>query len=163
MKKILIALASLAVLGATQTAFAQAKSTDAVFDEAKQVIGELQADKKAVMLQTLQLNDKQLAKFTPIYDEYLAEQKKLGMDVYNLSNRFFVANYGGITNDESKDLMKQYFGLRKDRTELLKKYADKLEKELPATKVLQFVQVENKITAILDLALAASTPIASKK
>ncbi len=46
--------------------------------------------------------------------------------------------------------------------DLLEKYAGKLDKKLPATKVFQFVQVENKIQALLDVAAAASIPIVTK-
>jgi hypothetical protein len=80
----------------------------------------------------------------------------------NLSNRLFVADLGGMTDEESKAIMKDAFKLRRDRLDLLEKYAGKLDKKLPATKVAQFVQVENKIMALLDVAAAASIPIVTK-
>jgi hypothetical protein len=58
--------------------------------------------------------------------------------------------------------MKQFFKLRKDRIDLLDKYSGKLDRQLPATKVFQFVQVENKVQALLDVAAAASIPIVTK-
>jgi hypothetical protein len=54
------------------------------------------------------------------------------------------------------------FRLRSDRIDLLEKYAGKLDRQLPATKVFQFVQVENKIQSLLDVAAAASIPIVTK-
>ena len=113
-------------------------------------------------LDTLALKPDQLAKFTPIYDEYQAEMKKLYTAATNLQNKLFVADYGGMTDAESKAIMKEAFKLRKDRIDTLDKYAGKLEKELPATKVFQFVQVENKIQALLDVAAAASIPMVTK-
>jgi hypothetical protein len=88
--------------------------------------------------------------------------KKLYTAATNLQNRLFVSDYGGMTDAESKAILKDAFKLRKDRVDLLDKYAGKLEKELPATKVFQFVQVENKIQALLDVAAAASIPIVTK-
>ena len=79
-----------------------------------------------------------------------------------MSNRLFVSDYGGITDEESKTIRKEAFKLRNDRLALLEKYADKLDKKLPSTKVLQFVQVENKMQVLLDLAVAASIPIVTK-
>jgi hypothetical protein len=67
-----------------------------------------------------------------------------------------------MTDDESKAIRKAAFKLRKDRLDLLEKYADKLDKHLPSTKVFQFVQIENKMQALLDVALAASIPIVTK-
>lgn len=161
MKKMLFALAAVAALGVTQSAMA-ATSGEALTAEAKALVAEIQANKKAVTLQTLALNDEQLGKFTPIYDEYLAEQKKLAMDVYKMSNRLYVADYGGMTDVESKEIMKQAFKLREERIKLLEKYAGKLDRQLPATKVFQWVQIENKVTALLDVAAAASIPIVTK-
>jgi Spy/CpxP family protein refolding chaperone len=161
MKKIVIALASVAALSGSPMTFADSVGA-AELANTQALIKELQADKRQVMLDTLALKPDQLAKFTPIYDEYQAEMKKLYTEATNLQNRLFVSDYGGMTDAESKAILKDAFKLRKDRIDLLDKYAGKLEKELPATKVFQFVQVENKIQALLDVAAAASIPIVTK-
>ena len=161
MKRILIALAGVAALGATSMSFAQATGASDLA-QTQELIKQLQADKRVVMLDTLALKPDQLAKFTPIYDEYQAEMNKLYNDAAKLRNRLFVADYGGMTNDESKAIQKAAFKLRHDRLNLLEKYAGKLDNQLPATKVFQFVQVENKVQALLDVAAAASIPIVTK-
>jgi hypothetical protein len=161
MKKIVIALASVAALSGSPMTFADSVGA-AELANTQQLIKELQTDKRAVMLDTLALSPDQLKKFTPIYDEYQAEMKKLYTQATNLQNRLFVSDYGGMTDAESKAIMKSAFQLRKDRIDLLDKYAGKLDKQLPSTKVFQFVQVENKIQALLDVAAAASIPIVTK-
>jgi hypothetical protein len=161
MKKTLFALAAVAALCATPTSFAESVGT-AELARTQELISAIQADKRQVMLDTLALNPEQLAKFMPIYDEYQAEMKTLMTSASNLNNRLFVADLGGMTNESSKSILKDAFKLRNDRLDLLERYADKLEKKLPATKVFQFVQVENKIQTLLDLALAASIPIVTK-
>jgi len=161
MKRILIALAGVAALGATSMSFAQATGASDLA-QTQEIIKQLQADKRVVVLDTLALKPDQLAKFTPIYDEYQAEMNKLYNDAAKLRNRLFVADYGGMTNDESKAIQKAAFKLRHDRLNLLEKYAGKLDNQLPATKVFQFVQVENKVQALLDVAAAASIPIVTK-
>jgi hypothetical protein len=161
MKKVLLALTAVAALGATHTTFAQSVGATELANT-QALIAELQKDKRQVVLDTLALTPEQLKKFTPIYDEYEAEMKKLMTDAANLNNRLFVADYGGMTDKESKDIMKAAFKLRHDRLSLLEKTAGKLDKKLPATKVAQFVQVENKIRALLDMAVAASVPLVTK-
>jgi len=161
MKKIVIALASVAALSGSPMTFADSVGA-AELANTQALIKELQADKRAVMLDTLALKPDQLAVFTPIYDEYQAEMKKLMTASTNLRNRLFVADFGGMTDVESKAIMKDAFKLRKDRIDLLDKYAGKLDRKLPSTKVFQFVQVENKIQALLDVAAAASIPIVTK-
>jgi hypothetical protein len=157
----LFALTAVAALGATQPTFAQSVG-QAELARTQELITAIQADKRQVMLDTLALNPSQLSKFTPIYDEYQVEMKKLMTSASNLNNRLFVADLGGMTDAESKDIQKAAFKIRKDRLDLLEKYAGKLDKELSATKVFQFCQVENKMQVLLDLAMAASIPIVTK-
>ena len=161
MKKFLFALAAVAALGATQTAFAQSVGATELA-RTQELISAIQADKRQVMLNTLALSPEQLSKFTPIYDEYQAEMKELMTAASKLNNRLFVADYGGMSDESSKAIRKDAFKLRHDRLALLEKYSDKLEKKLPSTKVFQFVQVENKMQVLLDLAVAAFIPIVTK-
>ena len=91
-----------------------------------------------------------------------AEMKTLYTTGSNLANRLFVADYGGMTDEESKAIQKEFFKLRHDRLDVLEKHARKLDRKLPETKVVQFVQVENKIQALLDVAAAASIPIVTE-
>ena len=161
MKKIAIALASVAALSGSPMTIAQTVGSVELANN-QALIKELQTEKRQVMLDTLKLTPEQNAKFMPIYDEYQAEMKKIMTEGSNLRNRLFVADYGGMTDVESKQIQKDMFKLRKDRVDLLDKYAGKLDKELPATKVFQFVQVENKIQSLLDVAAAASIPMVTK-
>jgi hypothetical protein len=160
MKQYLFALTALAALGASQGTLAQSSSN--LTDEAQVTIARLQADKRAVMLDTLELTPQQLEKFTPVYDEYQAEMKNLYTSASKLGNRLFVADYGGMTDQSAKDIMDEFFHLRTERLKLLESTAKKLDKKLPATKVFQFVQVENKVQALLDVSAAAQIPIVTK-
>jgi hypothetical protein len=157
MKKILLALAAVAALGASDMSLAQGR--EYLTPEAKAAISRLETNKRAVILDTLALNKEQLANFTPIFDEYQAELNTLYTGASNLRNQLFVNDYVGMTDDASKAVMEKAFKLREDRIELLKKYAKKLDKKLPTVKVFQWVQVENKVQTLLDLAAAAAIPI----
>ena len=97
MKKIAIALAGIAALSGSPMTFADSVGA-AELANTQALIKELQADKRAVMLDTLALSPEQLKKFMPIYDEYQAEMKKLMTAATNLQNRLFVADYGGMTD-----------------------------------------------------------------
>jgi len=155
MKKILIAFAAVAALGAAETTLAQGANAK---DDAELLISQIQTDKRAIVLSTLQLTDPQVQAFTPIYDEYQREMKDLfgrGSEIINK----FAANYGAMTDDAAKDIMKDFFKLRDDRNAVLEKYSKRMQKALPPTKVLQWLQVENKLNALLDVEAAASIPI----
>jgi hypothetical protein len=156
MKKILIACAALAAFGTAEATLAQ--GTNAT-DDVQLLISQIQTDKRAIVLSTLALTDPQVAAFTPIYDEYQGEMKGIVTRASDVINKF-AANYGSMTDDAAKDIMKDFFKVRDDRNALVKKYAKKMQGKLPATKVLQWVQVENKLNALLDVQAAASIPIA---
>ena len=155
MKQIVVALTALAALGAAEASLAQAVNTR---DQNELIISQIQTDKRAVVLSALQLTDTQVAAFTPIYDEYQREMKGVmtrGSDVINK----FAANYGSMTDDAAKGIMKDFFKVRNERNALVEKYAKKFGRELPATKVLQWVQVENKLNTLLDAEAASIIPL----
>jgi hypothetical protein len=155
-KKILITLAALASLGATAGALAQ--SSGNMTDQEQQLIAQVQSDKRAIILTALNLTDAEVGAFTPIYDKYQGEMKKIyarGTDVVNK----YASNYDSMTDAAAEDILKQYFAVREDRADLLKMYAKKFSKVLPATKVLRFVQIENKLGALLDWQAAQVIPL----
>lgn len=156
MKKTLITLAALAAITTVETTLAESSGLS---NDAQVLISQIQTDKRAIVLSTLGLTDPQVAAFTPLYDEFQADNKKVmerGIDMLNK----FASNYGSMTDDAAKDILKEWFDLREDRNEVVEKYAKKMTKVLPATKVLQWVQVENKLNSLLDVQAASVIPLA---
>lgn len=149
----LAALLAIAGVGA-----ASAQGTVNMTDQDQLLISQIQTDKRAVVLKTMNLTDAQVKVFTPIYDQYQAEMKKLLQRNSDLVNKY-AATYETMSDADAKKLLDEAFKLRIDRTETLRKYARKMEKVLPATKVLRFVQIENKLTALLDWQAAQLIPL----
>ncbi len=65
-----------------------------------------------------------------------------------------------MTDDAAKGLLKDWFKLQDDEPALVKDTAKKLDKVLPTTKVLRFVQVENKLNTLLRLPAIQGIPLA---
>jgi len=156
MKRLLITLAGLAAFGATVPSIAQTTNAK---DDVELLISQIQTDKRAIVLRTLDLNDTQVAAFTPIYDAYQAEMKAL-LERGGAVLDKFAANFGSMTDDAAKEILKEALKIRDDRNATMRKYAKKLERELPAVKVLQWVQIENKLNTLLDVQAASVIPIA---
>jgi hypothetical protein len=156
MKKILIAVAALASLGAGLPASAQTANT---VDDTEVLISQIQTDKRAIVLKTLELTDAQVAAFTPIYDQYQAEMKVLMERGAAVLDKF-AANFGSMTDDAAGGILKEALKIRDDRNAVMRKYVKKVDKVLPTTKVLQWVQVENKLNTLLDMQAAMIIPIA---
>jgi hypothetical protein len=156
MKKTLITLAALAAITTVETTLAESSGLS---NDAQVLISQIQTDKRAIVLSTLGLTDPQVAAFTPLYDEFQADNKKVMERGIEMLNKF-ASNYGSMTDDAAKDILKEWFDLREDRNEVVEKYAKKMTKVLPATKVLQWVQVENKLSSLLDVQAASVIPLA---
>ena len=155
MTKLLIAFTALAAFGVADAALAQ---TTNVKDDTQLLISQIQTDKRAVVLSAMQLTDAEVAAFTPIYDKYQADMKKQFEGAVEMLNKF-AANYGSMTDDAAKDIMKDWFKLRDARNDTMKKYAKEMGRALPPTKVLQWVQIENKLNALLDVQAASVIPV----
>ena len=156
MKNLKIALAATALLSVAAPFAAQAQSS---YDDTQQLIAQIQADKRAVVIKAMALDDAQLTAFTPIYDAYQADRKKLmqrGVDLINA----YSSNYDSMTDDAAKGLLKDWFALQDDEISLVKATAKKMDKVLPTAKVLRFVQVENKLNTLLRLPGIQGIPLA---
>jgi len=155
MKTLLIAFTALVAFGAADAALAQGTNAK---DDTQLLISQIQTDKRAVVLSAMQLTDAEVAAFTPIYDKYQADMKKQFERAVEMLNKFS-ANYGSMTDDAAKDIMKDWFKLRDERNATMKKYAKEMGRALPPTKVLQWVQIENKLNALLDVQAASVIPV----
>jgi Spy/CpxP family protein refolding chaperone len=156
MKHLKLAFAATALLATAAPFAAQAQST---YDDTQQLIAQIQSDKRAVVLKAMGLDDAQMAAFTPIYDSYQAERKQLmqrGVDLINA----YSSNYDSMTDAAAKTLLKDWFKLQEDEEALVKKYAKRMDEVLPTTKVLRFVQVENKLNTLLRLPAVQAVPLA---
>jgi hypothetical protein len=158
-KKILIALAAVAALVAAEGALAQASGTVNMSDQEQLLVSQIQTDKRAIVLSTLGLTDAEVAAFTPIYDKYQAEMKKVFTRSGEILNKY-ASNYDSMTDDAADDILKEAFEVREDRNDILKDYANRLGKKLPATKVLRWVQIENKLNTLIDWQMAQVVPLA---
>jgi hypothetical protein len=156
MKKLMLAAAAVAALGFQQPVPAQTGST---YDDTQMLLSQIQSDRRAIALAGLGLSDAQTSKFIPIYDEYQREQKALAQRSIDVINKF-AANYDSMTDDAARTIMKDWFKIQDDEVALMKKYSKKLEKELPASKVLRWAQIENKMNALTSFEAARIVPLA---
>ena len=152
--KAVFILAACAALGAPFAVNAQS-----THDEQQQLIAQIQTDKRAIVLKSLALDDAQVQAFTPIYDNYQVERKKLFDRAAELLD-LYASNYESMTNDAAKKILKDWFSLQDDEVALTRKYAKKFGKVLPPAKVIRFVQIENKLDTLLQQRAVANIPLA---
>ena len=154
LRKAAFTLAACAAVGATYSVEAQSDH-----DGQQHVIARIQSDKHAIVLKTLALDDAQVQAFTPIYDRYQVERKKLFDHAADLLD-LYASNYDSMTDEAARKILKDWFALRDDEVALTRKYARQFEKVLPPAKVVRFVQIENKLDTLLKLKAVANIPLA---
>jgi hypothetical protein len=120
----------------------------------------MRADKKAIVAENMDLTESEAAAFWPIYDEYQADQAKINERMLGLIKDYANAyNAGNIQDDQAKGFISEALDIRQDQAQMQRKYADKLQKSLPAAKAARYLQIENKIRAVVDYDLATNIPL----
>lgn len=155
--KTLIRFLAVVVVLVAGTAMAQT-ATDANMQILKEKI---KADKKLLVAGNMDLNDAEAKQFWPLYDSYQKEleqlNQKLGKTLTEYAEAF---NKGPVPNDTAKKLMNEVLNVEEQEVKLKRSYAEKVGKVLPATKAARYVQIENKIRAVVKAELAQVIPLA---
>lgn len=129
-----------------------------VVDEIEVVRGTLKADRKVVIAEGMQLTERESTGFWPIYRDYRAEMDKVGDGRMEL-----VLEYGDlyptVPEERANTMLKKYAALEQKALDIRKKYLKKLGKVLPASKVLRFAQLENRLDLVIRVQLAAAVPL----
>ena len=124
------------------------------------LIQKIKADKKLLVAGNMDLTDAEGKKFWPLYDAYQKELQKLNHRLGTTIKEYADAyNKGPIPNDKSKKLLNEVLSVDEAEVKLRRTYADKVGKVLSATKAARYIQIENKIRAILKAELAADIPL----
>jgi hypothetical protein len=119
-------------------------------------------ERKAETLATLmQLSAADAAKFWPIYAEYDVELTKLNdLRVANIQE--YARTYDQMTNEKADELIQKALAYRKQRSELVAKYYQRVKQSLGATTAARFFQIEDQLLSIIDLQIDSDLPIVGK-
>jgi hypothetical protein len=126
-----------------------------------QILAEkIKADKKLVVAANMQLTEEEAKGFWPVYDAYQKDlagiNKRLAGVIRNYAD---VYNKGAVTDESAKKLMNDYLAVEDSELKLRRSYVPRLEKVVPGVKVARYLQIENKIRAIIRYELAAQIPL----
>jgi hypothetical protein len=137
---------------------AQPATAQTATDEIEALRGLLKADRKVVIAEAMQLTDPEGAAFWPLYREYRAKMDKLGDGIVKLVLEYADA-YPKVFEDRAAKLLKNYLALEKELVNVRAKHLKKISKVLPASKVLRFAQLENRLDLVLRLQMASAVPL----
>jgi hypothetical protein len=119
----------------------------------------IQADKKAIVGRSMDLTPEESAKFWPLYDGF---QRELAVPQNTVTRVLldYIAAGHTLTDANAKRLIEQMHSAEKEELRLREKHFRQLLRVLPARKAARYVQIENKIQAVVRYESAKAVPLA---
>jgi hypothetical protein len=156
MKEIAGVFLSVALFGFAPIAAAQDKPADNL-----QILREkIRADKKLVVATNMDLTEAEAKDFWPIYEQYQNDLQKINQRMANLLESYADDfRNKSLTDEKAKKLIDEALAIDRAEAGLKSTYAPKLGKALPIRKVVRYLQIENKIRAVVKYDLASGVPL----
>jgi hypothetical protein len=155
---------SFVVAVALAVAFAPRAGTQTVdqWTGIQQLQADLKSDRQAVVAANLPLSEDEARAFWPVYKEYRGEVEQLGDRLGSLIVAY-AENLPTMTDTKAEAFFEESLAIDRDRLAVREKYVPKMRTVLPATKAVRFFQIENKLDAIVNVALASEIPLVTVK
>ena len=120
----------------------------------------VKADKKLVVAANMQLTDAEAKNFWPVYDAYQADLKKVNMQLGDVISAYADAyKNNAVTNDVAKKLVNDALAVEEAELKLKRTYLPKVDAAVGAVKAARYMQIENKIRALIKFELAGGIPL----
>ena len=156
-----LALGSGPVLGQAKPAAPAKPAVDAPADNMQILKEKIAADKKLVVSAAMELTESEAKAFWPVYESYQKELHKINDEIATLITSYAKEyNAKSLSDEKAKKLLDYYFAIEDRELKLRKSYIPKLSKVLPGRKVARYMQLENKVRALIKYELAAEIPLA---
>ena len=120
----------------------------------------IKADKKLVVATNMELTESEAKDFWPIYDAYQKDLRKINQRIAKLLESYADDFRGkSLTDDKAKKLIDEALAIEQAEADLKGTYAPRLGKVLPVKKVARYLQIENKIRAVIKYDIAQGVPL----
>jgi len=121
----------------------------------------LKADKKLLVAANLPLTDAEAKGFWPLYEDYQKELAKLNDQIALLIVDYAKQyNAGTLTDAKARALLDRYLGIEEAEVRMKRAFVPRLAKVLPGLKVGRYMQLENKVRALVKYEIAGEVPLA---
>jgi hypothetical protein len=119
---------------------------------------EVGKDRRDIVKANMLLTGSEATRFWPVYDEYRADMNKIGDRRVKLITDYS-ASRNSMSEDEGMRLLKEAIDIEKQRLDTKEDYIKKFNKGLSARTTARFFQIDQKLDAAVDAALAAKIPL----
>ena len=120
----------------------------------------LKADKKLVVAANMELKEAEAKAFWPIYEEYQKELAKINKRSADLINAYAKAyRKDDLKNDQARKWTDDAIAIEAAAVDAKRAVVAKLNKVLTGKKMARYIQIENKIRAVVNYELADAVPL----
>ena len=137
-----------------------ALSQDKPADNMQILRDKVKADKKLLIATNMELTESEAEGFWPVYEGYQKKLTAINQRIVKLIESY-AADYQANTptDEKAKKLTDELVAIGKAEAELQAASVPKLSKVLPPKKVARYLQIENKIRAVVKYELAKAVPL----
>ena len=120
----------------------------------------IKADKKLLVATNMELTESEAKGFWPVYEEYQKDLTAINQRVGKLIGSY-AEDYrtNTLTDEKAKLLINELVAIEQAEAGLKTSYVPKLSKVLSQKKVARYLQIENKIRALVKYGLAEGVPL----
>lgn len=152
----------LLIFSVTLPSYAEKKNVEenSTVSNMEELRDKVSANKKLVVSNNISLTAEEANKFWPVYDAYQNDLHEINLRLARLIDDYAAAfNKGAIPNEKATQLIDEAIAIEMEEANLKRKYVPKLSAVLPGAKVARYLQIENKIRAIVRYELAEAIPL----
>jgi hypothetical protein len=139
---------------------APALTQDKLADNMQILREKVKADKKLLVAANMELTESEAKGFWPVYEEYQKDLTAINQRIGKLIESY-AADYRAktLTDERAKKLIDELVAIEQAEAGLKTSSVPKLRKVLPEKKVARYLQIENKIRAVVKYELAGGVPL----
>jgi hypothetical protein len=120
----------------------------------------IQSERRTTVANNLQLSEQESKVFWPLYDDYRAAMGKVGERTVKLITDYADAyNKSNLSNDQAVKMVNDYLSIETEKLKVKKRYVKRFQEVLPPKKLARFFQIDNKMDAFINAAIAKEVPL----
>jgi hypothetical protein len=126
------------------------------------VLAKVQADKKLLVADNMNLTESEAKGFWPIYESYQKDLGAINDRLGKTISAFSDASQKGTANvsdEAAKKLTEEYLQVEQDEVNIKKTYAKKLSGVIPPAKIARYLQIETKIRSAVKWDMSKNIPL----
>ena len=158
-KALLMLIVFLAATALSGLLLAQTDDALALEDHMRQVRRKIDEKRNSAIGTILEMTDEQSKVFRPLQKAYGKEIKQVDKKGRDLL-RDFSESYDKLNAQSAAEIGKRYFGLKRERLEIQEKYMKQISDEISPVVAVQFIQLERRFDAQLEVERMKYSPLA---